>query len=328
MDDLSILHDVWAPPEAPTPHARARARAALLARAGAAPGARARSSRAPRRPARLAGAGALAVALAIGVTAVADLAGTGSDGRPGSVVPGLPGAPIASAAVLERAAAAAATRPFTAPRDDQWIYVEDRVTQSDGTTVTQRHWRRADGGGMAWIDERGQLEVQLLEPPRDRPVRPALPLDSYKGLTTLPTDPDALLRWAYAQHMINGDASRDVVVYLMLNHVLRENVLPPELEAAIFRAMKQLPGVTVLDTVDVLGRPALALGLTTSDWLHEELLLDKETYAYRGERSTIVRDATIDPLKAGNATGQVTKGSTVVVARAATAIVDEPGQRR
>jgi hypothetical protein len=144
------------------------------------------------------------------------------------------------------------------------------------------------------------------------------------GLTTLPTDPDALLRWAYAQHMTNGDASRDVVVYLMLNHVLRENVLPPELEAAIFRAMKRLPGVTVLDTVDVLGRPALALGLTTSDWLHEELLLDKETYAYRGERSTIVRDATIDPLKAGNATGQVRKGSTVVVARAATAIVDEP----
>jgi RNA polymerase sigma factor (sigma-70 family) len=99
-------------------------------------------------------------------------------------------------------------------------------------------------------------------------------------------------------------------------------------EAAIFRAMKRLPGVTVLDTVDVLGRRALALGLTTSDWLHEELLLDKETYAYRGERSTIVRDATIDPLKAGNATGQVRKGSTVVVARAATAIVDEPGRRR
>jgi hypothetical protein len=62
--------------------------------------------------------------------------------------------------------------------------------------------------------------------------------------------------------------------------------------------------------------------------LHEELLIDPQTYAYRGERSTVVKDATIDPAKAGNATGQVTKGSTVIVERVATAIVDEPGQRR
>jgi hypothetical protein len=105
-------------------------------------------------------------------------------------------------------------------------------------------------------------------------------------------------------------------------------VLPPELEAAIFRALKQIPGVTVVDTVDVAGRPAIALGLGTSDWLHEELLLDKETYAYRGERSTVVRDAVIDPLKAGNARGEVKKGSKVVAERVVTAIVDEPGQRR
>ncbi len=109
--------------------------------------------------------------------------------------------------------------------------------------------------------------------------------------------------------------------------MLRGNVLPPELEAAIFRALKQVPGVTVLDTVDVLGRPAIALGLGTSDWLHEWILLDKETYTYRGESSTIVRDARIDPFKAGNARGEVKKGSKVVSARVVTAIVDKPGQR-
>jgi hypothetical protein len=56
-------------------------------------------------------------------------------------------------------------------------------------------------------------------------------------------------------------------------------------------------------------------------------VLDKETYTYRGERSTIVNDATINPLTAGNSTGEVKKGSKVVVARVATAIVDEPGER-
>jgi hypothetical protein len=43
--------------------------------------------------------------------------------------------------------------------------------------------------------------------------------------------------------------------------------------------------------------------------------------------ATVVRDATIDPLKAGNSTGEVHKGSKVVVARVITAIVDQPGER-
>lgn len=91
--------------------------------------------------------------------------------------------------------------------------------------------------------------------------------------------------------------------------------------------MKQVPGVTV-ETVDVLGSPALALGLETADWLREELLLDPATYGYRGERSTVVKDAVIDPLKAGNSTGEVKKDSQVIVERLASAIVDEPGERR
>jgi DNA-directed RNA polymerase specialized sigma24 family protein len=48
----------------------------------------------------------------------------------------------------------------------------------------------------------------------------------------------------------------------------------------------------------------------------------------RTERSTVVRNATIDPLEAGNSTGEVRKGSTVVAERVATAIVDKPGQTR
>jgi hypothetical protein len=53
-----------------------------------------------------------------------------------------------------------------------------------------------------------------------------------------------------------------------------------------------------------------------------------ETYASVSERSTVVRDATINALKAGNSTGEAKKGSKVVVARMAVAIVDEAGDRR
>ena len=38
-----------------------------------------------------------------------------------------------------------------APRDDQWIYFEDRA--STGRKTTRRQWRRADGRGLAWIDD-------------------------------------------------------------------------------------------------------------------------------------------------------------------------------
>jgi hypothetical protein len=313
MNDLTILHDAWDAPEPPSQASRARARAALAARA---------ARRAPRLRARVAAVGALSLAIAGGVAVVQNLGGTGSDGRPRSVVPGLPAVPVASAEILERAARAAQSRPFTAPRDDQWIYVADRFTDHDGKTTIQRSWHRADGGGVAFDRGDGQLHVESTHWPagRKRPLT-----DAYKGVASLPTDPDALLRWAYAQDVENGDTSKDGVVYLLLNGILRGNIVPPDLEAAIFRAMKQIPGVSV-QTVDIFGKPTISLGFT-DDWLHEELLIDPTTYAYRGERSTVVKDARIDPQKAGNGTGEVKKGETVVAERVAAAIVDKPGQR-
>jgi hypothetical protein len=305
MTDLELLHDAWgAPPLRPA--ARAEARAALLRRAG----------RRPRRLVpRLVAAAAAALIIAAGLVALDDLGG----GRE---------VPIASAAVLERAAAAAEGRPFTPPRDDQWIYVADRITSSDGDTQTRRSWRRADGAAAAWIDRAGKLRVEIMRASERRPLRIAVgPLAGYKTLAALPTDPDALLDWAYrqAKNVTGAGLDEHGDVYAIFNGMLRDNVLPPELEAAIYRALKRVPNVTVEPT-EVAGRPALVLG-QTEDWLREELVLDAETYRYLGERGTIVRDTVIDPLKAGNRTGELERGQTVVAERLATAIVDHPGRR-
>jgi hypothetical protein len=100
--------------------------------------------------------------------------------------------------------------------------------------------------------------------------------------------------------------------------------MPPELEAAIFRVMSDLPGLTI-ENVEMFGSPAIAVGYE-SDWLRDEILLDPGTYEYVGERATVTRDATIDPGKAGNATGEVHEGSQVLAERLDIAIVDEPGQ--
>jgi hypothetical protein len=328
MDDLKALYEAWEISEAPSRAAAAQARAALLARANGRVSPRRRFRLPlPRLGVRLAAVCVFVLTIAIGVAVVENI--TGADGRQASIVPGL--VPVANAAqVLERAAVAAEKKSFIAPRPSQWIYFEDRYSSygPGGRLVDEgvrRTWHRADGLGLAFIDEHGHLRVREEEPPERRLGRPIPIFGSYRELAALPADPDALLRWAYEQNIENGDDSRDAVVYLLFKHILRENVLPPELEAATFRALKQVPGVTLTDTVDVSGRPAFALG-QTEDWLHQELLLDKQTYTYRGERSTVVKDATIDPLKAGNSTGEVKKGSRVVVARVATAIVDEPGR--
>ena len=262
-----------------------------------------------------------------------------------AVVQGLGGGRgLAVAEALERAAVAAEARPFTPPRDDQWIYLEDRLTRSDddgsepgrgltrspdGRSLISRGWRRADGGGSAYVDAAGELHVDTLDPRRksDRPLEVAIgPLAGHRTLAALPTDPDELLRWAYrqAEDVTGAGLSEHGDVFAIFGGMLRENLLPPELEAAIFRALKRVPGVSVR-TVDVLERPALALA-QTEGWLREELLLDPRTYRYRGERSTVTEDAFVDPAKAGNADGRARAGSWVLGERVRIAIVDAPGE--
>jgi RNA polymerase sigma-70 factor (ECF subfamily) len=299
-------------PEPPSQASRARARAALAARA---------ARRAPRLRARVAAVGALpghrrrprggpeprrdrlrrASALGGGRAA----RGPGRLGR---------GPRARRAGRQEPAVHRAARRPVDLRRRS----LHRPRRQDDGPAQLAPHRRRRRG--VRPCD--GQVHVESAHWPagRKRPLT-----DTYKGVASLPTDPDALLRWACAQHVENGDTSKDGVVYLLLNGILRGNILPPNLEAAIFRAMKQIPGVSV-QTVAIFGKPTISLGFT-DQWLHEELLIDPATYAYRGERSTVVKDTRIDPQKAGNTTGEVKKGETVVAERVAAAIVDKPGQR-
>lgn len=164
--------------------------------------------------------------------------------------------------------------------------------------------------------------------PEGRPGRKAAPFDSYKAAAALPADPDDLLRWAYARtaSVTGAGSTEDAEVFNIFRVLLGQGVLPPEITAATFRAMAQIPGVRVR-TVDLQGVATLAVS-QTDGWLNQELLLDRDTYAYRGQRSTVVKDAKIDPEKAGNPTGKVERGDTATLTRVATAVVDEPGARR
>ncbi|HEX2316967.1 MAG TPA: CU044_5270 family protein [Thermomonospora sp.] len=272
----------------------------------------------PRRRtrARLVAVGGLAVAVAAGVTVAQN---TDDPGRP--AVQQLSGAQV----VLVKAADAVRTRGFTAPRPDQWVYVETRYRRSGVprkgevrtpasplTTVVDRLWTKADGTRLAYA-EKGRLVVS--------PTGSAMPPSDYATVARLPRDPDALLAWARRNAPPKAGDDR---AFGLLSSLLNNNgVLPPDQEAAVYRAMAKIPRV-VLDRAarDGRGRPALGVSLVVEGYVKQEILLDPATYAYRGHRATIVRDHTFPDG------GTFRKGTVESESmRLAAGVVDRAGQR-
>jgi hypothetical protein len=306
MDELKLLREEWDEPGAQGEDAWSAARTALLDRAAAS---RQRPSgrriRLSRTGVRIAAVGVFAIVLAAVVTVVQT---GGGGGRP--VVPGIPTAPPASAAqVLDRAATAAEHRPFQAPRPDQWIYrryqnvpVKQRwYLEGPGrpsVSIIEEQWTRADGKRSAFLAN-GRLRTVDLSDPRSRPIWP--PQD-YAGLAALPTNPDKLLALIQrrtgpppprqipslpAGCAIRGDLDRESSI---LGQLLLTGLLPPKLEAAIYRAMKRLPGIMVTRTTGPNGRPEIALGRFENGWQHNEVLFDARDYRFVGMRSIAVKD--------------------------------------
>jgi len=78
---------------------------------------------------------------------------------------------------------------------------------------------------------------------------------------------------------------------IMLDGFIGQYVLPPNVQAAIFRYLARQPGMVVnSDAVNIDGRPAIGLARVLEGYLTEELLFDKHTYAFIGERMVAVKD--------------------------------------
>jgi hypothetical protein len=300
MNEIEVLQAAFGFDE-PSAAARERARAALVERM------------APRRRRwdyRIAVGVAAAAAVAVGAVVVT---GVGTDGQrpvtrastPPVAAAALPYAkPAGATEFLENAAWTAARRAWVDPLPGQFMYVEFRTTENPpeisdaqpngalvpGQTVQRRResWTRIDGNLVASRQDGGQIYT------RERPGRtqPSIPYGDLAGLTT----PEKFDEWHHREKP--AGASPELL--------LTSYVLPPDVEAAIYRWLARQPTARVdLNGVNFDGRPAIALTYIVEDYLRTELLFDPRTYALIGDRRVAVKDHAADspdgtPARAGD----------------------------
>ncbi|MGW7383077.1 CU044_5270 family protein [Streptomyces sp. NPDC054794] len=286
-----LMNEIQPPEPAPAPSRRAARRVLLI------------------------GVPVTAAALA-GAFAFITLTGSGGSGTTAATPPPVeapvvriePGSTAQLASTVERIAAAASARKTPEPGPGQYIYVKSEVsylcvshtdTDESKPLVQPLHIREAwnsPDGKQGWLDEPGyQPEGGVT---LDSDVESSLNAPSYDYLKTLPTDPDALLKKIYEETRGQGN-SPDQEAFTTVGGLLREQLAPSKLNAALYRAAAKIPGVVVVDHAeDAAGREGIALAhVDQQSGDRTEWIFDRKTYTYLGSRAVQVKQA--DDIKPG-----------------------------
>lgn len=301
MDEMRTLQDFRA--DAPTPD-----------RARLAPGHRRLLDEAARPRRRLRGGWLSVVGAAVGVAVAAVLVT--------QVVPPS-GTPRVKA---DRAASTAV------PTDGQWLYEKTLTRQStlnfrdDLNPVTEK-------GAPAYGEFTVETWTQYGSGKRRR-MLPSGSLDSVIGssqppkslrrtVADLPEEPEEVLKALEAIDRAGSEYQRVHFTYTQVDSI------PLESRLSLFRALTSIPGVVVRKehVEDALGRTAVAVHVsddnpfTKETHRRQELLLDPETYEYRGERTVMLAGGMID--------SKVTTKETIIQVSAVErpGAVNAPGKR-
>ncbi|WP_329297356.1 CU044_5270 family protein [Streptomyces sp. NBC_00659] len=276
----------------------------------------------------------LAAALAVTVT----VTGTGTGG-PGSApadrtATGSAHAQSASL-TLHRIAVAAMASDVTPVGDDQFVYVRNLTVSNKGTFEgpvklgaphTVETWTSQDPRPLktlGWIRESGKDAVMPGEtiPIESTDAVPAgIDHPTYTWLSSLPTDPDALLALLRREVRVSDKESREQAVFSLIGDLLSQTLMPPRNTAALYKAAARIPGVKEIpDAVDVAGRHGIAITREdASSATRDEWIFDKRSLAFLGARGFITHD------KQKGITSDTLMGSTAVLQRA---VVDRHGEK-
>jgi hypothetical protein len=217
-----------------------------------------------------------------------------------------PASKAEAAQILEDAAARAGAAPTVSVAGDQFVYVDSITTvasgKADGTgkvTVEsrlRRVWFSVDGSRDGLVQSRprsgpGDWKSRVLPGCHDGKMTarkgdktfevPCEPATGYQG--RLPTDTDEMFKYLYSD--VGNKNPDDQEAFTKAGDTIREAYLPPASLAAMFGALARIPGVTVVgDVTDESGRAGVAVSLTEVQGHRAELIFDRTTHAYLGER--------------------------------------------
>ncbi|MEU7583864.1 CU044_5270 family protein [Streptomyces sp. NPDC041068] len=226
--------------------------------------------------------------------------------------------------MLEEIAAAAEKQPMPKEiRDDQYVYIKSKVgyvsDDEDGgpgkldPVHSREMWYSVDGKH----DDMRHEPAKGAEHEAMEAETPLMPTDTYyRNLQKLPTDPVNMLDWLHKES--EGGSGEDQATFTLVGDLSHESLMPPEQAAALWLAAAKIPGVELIDdVVDVEGRHGVAIA-REDQGIREELIFDKETKQFLGEREVAVED-----LPSGAEKGDVL-GLSAVLERT---VVDKAGQR-
>ncbi|WP_405567737.1 CU044_5270 family protein [Streptomyces phaeochromogenes] len=273
-----------------------------------------------RRPAFVAPAvaGALSVAVVLGVTVTRDA--TGPSAGPGTASSDRAHDTMSRQSpveVLERIARTAEKGRLSRVRDDQFVYselesyhwkMEPGLRLPDGCLMTEeghpygveQSWKsvdgqseglrreHADGKGSGGDSDYVENAIARQLPGKTMP-------EYFRQVEELPTDPEGMYRWLYGLEpgeRASGKRAADVGAYEKAATLLTSQLLPPKTAAALYRAAARIPGLFVVnDARDAAGRKGVAVAMkgASLSWTPDrvgarsELIFDEKTDKFLGE---------------------------------------------
>jgi hypothetical protein len=297
MNEMQLLEEFRAVVAPPDPGTLAQARTRVLA--GAAVGQASRRARSPHLPGRwpkLALTGLAAAATAVAIT-VALAAQGGAPSHPGA-------ASTVAKELAYRVADVAAAQPNVRP--GQWVYRQGKVITFGlhpvfGARWSYLQWTTADGTRTAYLHQ-GKVRFMPCPPGRAlphagcQPLMFELPGDqaipvTYAQLSSLPRSPAALDRYL-ASLPLRDAGPAPFREFAIISNLLVAYVMPPALTAELYRALGNIPGVTVdQHAVDVAGRAGIGFQITAPRLGADspvrsvaQLILSPKTYGLMAEQ--------------------------------------------
>ena len=237
-----------------------------------------------RRPVLVAGGLALAAAAAAVVVGI----GPGQSGH----APPQQSSIRLTAEVLDKAARSTETQPAAPePKPKQWVHWTVFEYDHHGGSGWKAGevgeiWERFDGSQSASL-KNGKLWVLPKE--AVRPGDDGSPMGAYRLLAALPTDPQAMLTTLYRK--VGNDwrgegVAGDNLAFENIKQLLWNSPVspPPRVQAAIYRALARIPGVTVRTSVEYApGQTAIGIYSPRSpNGSRTAILLDPATYRMIG----------------------------------------------